>query len=238
MRRVSVWDHEHDRDVEHYWERGIDVPRVITKDSPNQSQREHGNDDVRIIVCHTPEGSWGGTIATIMNPDTEVSYHRLRSKNGKRAIQFVPWERKAWHAKTYNGFSDGLAIEGFARHFDLDDDGVPVFARDVAERLKARGLQARWTTDPRIGGVCRHGDLQSDRTDPTPDLPEWRLFMGMVRHALDQLEDAPPKEIPAWFWHWARWRLGGRKWRRPGSAPRVIPLWAWVKLTQMKREDL
>lgn len=204
--------------------------------SPNQSARVHGDAAVRLVVCHTPEGSWHGTIATIMNPRAQVSYHRLRSKDGKRFIQFVPWERKAWHAKAYNSLSDGLAIEGYARHFDLDDPGTIVFARDVAERLVARNLKPQWTTDPRKGGFCRHGDIQSDRSDPTPDMNEWRLFVEMVKDEHAKLTSDEPREIPAWFYHWARWRLGGRKWRRPGSAPRVIPPWAWLHLTRMQAD--
>lgn len=39
-----------------------------------------------------------------------------------------------------------------------------------------------------------------------------------------------PKRIPDWYWPWAAWRLGGRKGKRPASAPKFIPAWAYVKL--------
>jgi N-acetyl-anhydromuramyl-L-alanine amidase AmpD len=208
---------------------------VIKKNSPNQTHRVHGDDAVRLVVCHTPEGTWAGTISTIMNPKTQVSYHEMVSKNGREIVVFVPWDRKAWHALALNDASDGIAIEGYARHFDLDDDGVPVFAREVARRLVARKLKPQWTTDTRKGGFCRHGDLQSNRTDPTPDLKEWRLFVEMVKDEYEKLTDEKPKKIPPWFYHWMRWRLGGRKWRRPGSAPRVIPLWAWKRYAELSR---
>jgi hypothetical protein len=45
-----------------------------------------------------------------------------------------------------------------------------------------------------------------------------------------------PDTTPAWWVPWARWRLGGRKWRRPGSAPKKIPLWAWERLERFIRE--
>lgn len=39
-----------------------------------------------------------------------------------------------------------------------------------------------------------------------------------------------PRPIPMWFWEWARWRLQGRSYPRPSTAPRLIPLWAWRRL--------
>lgn len=208
--------------------------RLISKPSPNQSERIHGDDSVRLVVCHTPEGGDSGTIATILNPAADVSYHRLYLKGGKEAVQFVDFRKKAWHAKAYNSLSDGLAVSGFARHFDLGDPSVKEFARGVAERLVARGLKPQWTTDPRKGGFCRHGDFQSNRTDPTSDIAEWRLFVGMVQAEYQKMtttKDKPwPVPVPKWYWEWARWRLEGRKGVRPKSAPRRIPLWAFRRL--------
>ena len=205
--------------------------------SPNQSDRIHGDTSVRLVVCHTPEGTDAGAISTILNPRAQVSYHRLYLKGGKEAVQFVNFKKKAWHAKAYNSLSDGLAVSGHARHFDLDDPSVQAFARGVAERLIARGLRPQWTTDPRKGGFCRHGDIQSDRTDPTPDIPEWKLFVGMVQAWYTRLQkpstdDVPPWPIPVpkWYWNWALWRLQGRKGPRPADAPMLIPPWAWRRL--------
>jgi len=207
--------------------------KITQKHSPNQSARIPG--PVRLVICHTPEGSDAGTIATIMNPAAEVSYHRLYLKGGLEAIQFVPFDRKAWHAKTYNSLADGLAVSGFARQFDLHDPSVQAFAHGVAERCLSRGLQPQWTTDPRKGGFCRHGDIQSDRSDPTPDLAEWRLFVGMVQSEYQKLKTPSstkpwPVPVPEWYWKWALWVLQGRKGSRPADAPTVIPSWAWRRL--------
>lgn len=208
--------------------------KLVTKTSPNRSSRIHGQAAVTLIVVHTPEGSYASAIATCMDdtrPANErVSYHRLYAKDGKEATQLVPFTEKAWHAGPVNSLSEGLAIEGYARHFDLADPGTLDLAAGVAERLKARGLKPQWTTDGGKGGFCRHGDLQANRTDPTPDLAEWRLFVGMVQEAHRKLM-APtaewPRPIPRWFWAWNLWRLKGRKGRRPASAPKLIPPWAW-----------
>lgn len=216
--------------------------RLVVRNSPNQSERIHGQDAVRLIVVHTPEGSYASAVATCLNPDAEVSYHRLYTRRGDEATQFVPFSRKAWHAGPVNSLSDGLAIEGFARTFDLAHLGTLELAKGVAERLVARGLPCQWTTDPAKGGFCRHGDLQDNRSDPTPDLDEWRLFVAMVRAEYERLVGWP-KPIPAWFWVWARWRLGVAEFKqfgpnkgpRPKSAPRLIPLWAWRRLRALVR---
>lgn len=50
-----------------------------------------------------------------------------------------------------------------------------------------------------------------------------------------------PKPIPAWFWPWARWRLGRGEFKghandpkkRPKDTPDRIPFWAWARLAVM-----
>lgn len=217
--------------------------KLTFKPSPNQSERIHGDDGVRLVVCHTPEGSDAGAISTILNPNADVSYHRLYLKGGNEAVQFVDFKKKAWHAKAYNSLSDGLAVSGHARHFDLGDPSVKEFAKGVAERLVARGLRPQWTTDPRKGGFCRHGDIQSDRSDPTPDLAEWKLFVGMVQAEHQRLQDPIPSRpwpipVPQWFWAWAAWKLGDKPGPRPASAPWRIPMWAWRRLAALKKARL
>lgn len=227
---------------------------IRLKNSPNQSERVHGNDAVRLVIVHTPEGSYSSAIATCLNPDAEVSYHLLIKKDGTEATQLVPYHRKAWHAGPLNSLSDGISVEGFAKHFDLADAGSKQAAKMVARRLYARGLKPQWTTDPAKGGFCRHGDLQSNRSDPTPDLAEWRLFVNMVQAEYDALKNPQswPVPLPKWFWTWARWRLGVAEFKpygpanknyRPGLpvpapgaswAPGGKHYWAWRRLKALQ----
>ena len=81
--------------------------KIVTKNSPNQSARVHGDNAVRLIVCHTPEGTYAGTVAFIMTPAAQVSYHRLYKKDGTEATQLVPFNRKAWHAGAVNASRTG-----------------------------------------------------------------------------------------------------------------------------------
>jgi hypothetical protein len=220
-----------------------------TANTPNQSARLAG--PVKLIIVHTPEGNYAGTSSYIMKSASAVSYHVLIKKDGTEATQFVPWDRKAWHAGTMNSLSDGISIEGYARLFDLSDKGVHQAAKLVAQRLIARNLPVVWTTDVAKGGFCRHGDLQSNRTDPTPDLNEWKLFVSMVKAQYDLLTKPWPTPIPAWFWVWARWRLGVAEFKEFGPAaagkrPKVAPApgaswapggkhyWAWRRLKALQ----
>jgi hypothetical protein len=215
--------------------------KLVTKNSPNQSKRLPGA--VRLIVCHTPEGGYDGTVRYCMtkhsDPRKNVSYHRLYKKDGTEATQLVPFARKAWHAGNINSISDGLSIEGHARHFNLTDPGTKEFAKGVAERLIARKLKPQWTTDVRRGGFCRHGDLQDDRTDPTPDIAEWRQFCAMVVAAYNKLKSPAilpgPSPKPDEFWAWADWKNSGELGPRPPlsaefKADLAAGGWPWLAL--------
>lgn len=225
--------------------------------SPHQSERIHGNDAVKLIVAHTPEGGYTGMINYIAHPgkkcwagERRVSYHMLIKKDGTECVQFVPWTNKAWHAGAMNSLTDGIAVEGYAYQFSLQDKGTHELAKQIARRLISRGLKPQWTTDPSKGGFCRHADLQSDRKDPTPDLAEWLLFVDMVKaqHAFMSDPKPWPTPVPMWYWTWARWRLGVGEFKGMGAAnPKVRPgapvpppgiswapggkhYWAWKRL--------
>lgn len=214
------------------------VPRFVVKlfPSPNQSERIHGDEAVRLIVAHTPEGSFEGTVRYITDPNQtrKVSYHQLLSEDGKTVAQFVPFARKAWHAGAINSLSDGISAAGFAADFDVNSPQAWVFADLIARRLVARKLPCQWTTDPAKGGFCRHADLQSDRRDPmSPD--KWAIFCVMVEDRYRHHSVKPwPVPIPAWFWEWAKWRIAGAPaGQRPKDAPWFIPPWAWRRLTAL-----
>lgn len=245
--------------------------RKIALLSPHRSPRIHGQAAVKLIVAHTPEGHYTAMRQYIAHPGREcfagerkVSYHVLIKEDGTELTQFVPWDEKAWHAGAMNSSSEGIALAGFARDFELviggdkrvvgwdfNQDGEQALAKVIAQRLVARGLPPVWTTDTRRGGFCRHADLQNDRSDPTSDVDEWRVFVAMVQaehQALTRPRKQPwPIPVPAWFWVWARWKLGVREFKncgpsfgpsRPKSAPPPGPAWApggkhhwaWVRL--------
>lgn len=155
--------------------------RIVLRESPNQSLRIHGQEAVRLVVCHTPEGAYGPMITYMTTPQSRrVSYHQLVREDGREVAQLVPFSRKAWHAGAVNSLSDGIAAAGFAHSFNILGPQAKTFARLVAERLVARGLKPRWTTDPAKGGFCRHADLQTNRSDPM-SMDKWLRFVAMVQ---------------------------------------------------------
>lgn len=182
--------------------------------SPNQSARTHGTGAVRLVIAHTPEGSYDGTVRYCLNAaGRRVSYHLLLNEDGTEATQLVPWTRKAWHAGAYNSLSDGVAAAGFARDFDVGSPQSRAFARVIAQRLHARGLPARWSKDGGGSGFCRHADLQTDRSDPM-SVDKWRRFVRLVQaehRQLTQPDHGRVKVLRAWIlarrkagWSWAR----------------------------------
>ena len=64
-------------------------------------------------------------------------------------------------------------------------------------------------------------------------------FFGLEPRA-DRPERPWPVPLPAWVWPWMAWRLAGAPpGERPPAAPRLIPMWAWLRLqalVQARRE--
>jgi N-acetyl-anhydromuramyl-L-alanine amidase AmpD len=158
------------------------LPKLVYKHSPNQSTRIHGQKAVRLIVVHTPEGSYGPMVRYMTDPNQarKVSYHGLLREDGLEFTQLVPWGRKAWHAGAHNSLSEGISAAGYAAKFNVRSEQSKRLARIVAYRLHKRGLKAQWTTNAKTGGFCRHADLQTDRSDPM-NRAKWIVFVGMVK---------------------------------------------------------
>lgn len=154
-------------------------PRLETRNSPNQSARRFP-EAVDLVLVHTPEGSYRGTIDYCLRDTSDVSYNRLISEDGRYACQLVPFHRKAWHGKAYNERAIGLALAGFASSTRALSPGGRQLAAETARLLKARGLPARWARGGAGPGFCRHADVQADRRDPMP-LGRWLTFVALVK---------------------------------------------------------
>ena len=158
----------------------VSLPPITYKHGPSQSYRVHGDDAVDLIIVHSPEGSYKGTVDFLQRP-VGVSYHVLLSEDGSEATQFVAWSRKAWHAKAHNSRSEGIALADYASKIRAFSPGGRKLARVVAFRLHKRGLPPVWRRKGEIGGgFCRHADLQSDRRDPM-SLSRWLAFVALVK---------------------------------------------------------
>ena len=164
---------------------------MTSVDSPNCDERPP-NTEVTLVVLHSislPPGEYGGDsierlFTNRLDPHAhpyfkeieglKVSSHFLIRRDGE-LVQFVPVERRAWHAGTSswrgrsrcNDFSIGIELEG------TEDDA---FTDPQYEALRAliRLLQSKFP----IRDVAAHSDVAPGRkADPGPHF-DWARLLG------------------------------------------------------------
>ena len=166
-------------------------------DSPNQDERPAGT-EISLVVLHSislPPGEYGGDaieqlFTNRLDPDAhpyfkeieglKVSAHFLIRRDGS-VIQFVPVERRAWHAgvscwrgrERCNDFSVGIELEGT----EEDPFSDPQYAALIAL------LQQLRKTLP-IRDVAAHSDIAPGRkTDPGAQFDWARLLAALAQAA-------------------------------------------------------
>jgi AmpD protein len=164
-------------------------------DSPNHDERPPGT-QITLVVLHSislPPGQYGGDsierlFTNCLDPEAhpyfreicelKVSAHFLVRRDGS-VIQFVPVERRAWHAgasawrgrSRCNDFSVGIELEG-SEEAPFDD---AQYAALVALIQKLRN------TLP-IRDIAAHSDVAPGRkTDPGAHFDWARLLAGLAR---------------------------------------------------------
>jgi N-acetyl-anhydromuramoyl-L-alanine amidase len=163
-------------------------------DSPNHDERPPGT-EITLVVLHSislPPGRYGGDaierlFTNCLDPhahpyfrevcEMKVSAHFLVRRDGS-VIQFVPPERRAWHAgisswrgrSRCNDFSIGIELEG--------SEEEPFAAAQYSALLSlVRELRQ---THP-IRDIAAHSDVAPGRkTDPGPRFDWARLLAGLA----------------------------------------------------------
>jgi AmpD protein len=143
-------------------------------DSPNCDDRPAGT-EISLVVLHCislPPGEYGGEaierlFTNRLDPDAhpyfkeiqglKVSAHFLIRRNGE-VVQFVPPERRAWHAGASwwrgrgacNDFSLGIELEGLdsAAFEDAQYGALVVLIRQLQARFPIRDLAAHSDVAP------------------------------------------------------------------------------------------
>jgi N-acetyl-anhydromuramoyl-L-alanine amidase len=165
--------------------------------SPNQDERPAGCEP-ELVVIHgisLPPGQFGGRhihdfftncIDRGAHPyfeeicSLQVSAHLLIRRDGCLA-QFVPFERRAWHAgasswrgrRQCNDYSIGIELEG--------DDETPY--TDEQYRELAAVIRALWAAYSRLNArtIAGHCDISPGRkTDPGPAFDWLRLYDALA----------------------------------------------------------
>lgn len=173
--------------------------------SPNQSERS-AESDIELLVIHNislPPGEFGthcveqffcNSLDTSQHPffqeiaDLKVSAHLLIDRTGA-VTQFVPFDKKAWHAgqsvfcgrDNCNEFSVGIELEG--------TDNEP-FTEAQYQVLTAVSV-ALMRSYPHLilDRIVGHSDIAPGRkTDPGPCF-DWSGYKNAVQRALRQATD-------------------------------------------------
>ena len=158
---------------------GLKIEKQYTA---NCSSYEEGEDAIDHVICHTPEGSFEGTVRYLLTPGVQASYDYLISEDGQTIIQLVPSNKKAWHAlRAHNWHTEAVSASPYAGR--LSRGAIDTMARLTAWRLSRRGLAAAYepTGSSLLVGYARHGDLQPDRSDPGPRAWFRRDVVPLVR---------------------------------------------------------
>jgi N-acetyl-anhydromuramyl-L-alanine amidase AmpD len=137
--------------------------KTTIKQSPNISR-------ARIvpkgIVLHHTAGSYAGSVAWCLNPQSKVSYHCIVDMNGDRTILALPTQR-AWHAgkSSFKGQSDcntfmlGVAVSGNTYNRDLTAREIDSVAEYCVEQMKEFGISLDWVTTHKVVSPGRKTDV-------------------------------------------------------------------------------
>ncbi len=175
--------------------------------SPNQDHRPAGI-EVDLVVLHgisLPPGEFGGPeieqlFTNKLDWDDhpyfdeirglEVSAHLLIRRDGE-AVQFVPFEKRAWHAgescfrgqMTCNDYSIGIELEG-QDELAYEDRQYQTLTAVLAALIRAYPqLSAR--------RIAAHSDISPGRkNDPGPAFDWLRLYDGLSRELSQEKTDS------------------------------------------------
>jgi N-acetyl-anhydromuramyl-L-alanine amidase AmpD len=134
------------------------------------------------VVLHHTSGSYAGSVAWCLNPQSKVSYHCIIGRNGKRTVLALPTQR-AWHAgvsswqgrKDCNSFSIGLAWEGDTYLTPLSEDALLSAIEYLVPILEEHQIP--------LSHIVRHADIAPGRkTDCSPEAH--RQLVAALRRAL------------------------------------------------------
>jgi hypothetical protein len=149
----------------------------VAANGNNYSDRSRGAADIDVVVIHTTQGAYAGTISWFQNAASQVSAHYVIRASDGDITQMVAHEDIAWHAGnwSYNERSIGIEHEGW-----VADPNTYTMAQ-----YQASADLTRWLCDnlgiPKdrqhiIGHVEVPGATHSD----PGQFWDWTLYMNLV----------------------------------------------------------
>ncbi len=118
------------------------------------------------VVLHHSDGSYRGGCAWIANPASDVSYHVLIARDGRRT-SFANDTERCWHAgqsqwqgrSDLNSWSLGLAWEGNTYDYPLGEAAIASGLEWLLPRMKRWGIARHMVLDHRLVSPGRKSDL-------------------------------------------------------------------------------
>ena len=155
------------------------------KASPNFYNKSRKIGDVTVVVIHTTQGSFAGSVSWMQNPKSNVSAHYIISKTGQ-VVQMVKEEDVAWHVGSENGYTIGIEHEGFVS----DPNWVTPQMLDASSKLTCY-LVKKWKLAPTKAHIKGHVEMPNQtHTDPGKYWP-WDKYIGMVAGCVNGVPPPP-----------------------------------------------
>jgi len=135
------------------------------------------------VVLHHTSGRYAGSVSWCMNPNSQVSYHCIISRNGRRTV-LAPDTARCWHAgrsswqgrPDLNSWSLGLAWEGDTYSDPLGEDAIASALEYLVPRMK------RWNIPLNL--VLTHAQVSPGRKNDTSAAAA-ALFKSKLQLALN-----------------------------------------------------
>lgn len=165
------------------------IHQFIPASTSNYTNDSRGSGDIDMIVIHTMEGSYSGSISWFQNPAAGASAHYMVRSSDGEITQMVDEEDVGWHAGdwTTNDRSVGIEHEGYVSdpgtwYTDKMIEASAALTRDIADRngvpLDRSHIighnEVPGCSNPGGGGVSCH-------TDPGSGW-DWDRFMDLVKN--------------------------------------------------------
>jgi N-acetyl-anhydromuramyl-L-alanine amidase AmpD len=162
------------------------LPELKWRESPNLYPRKQGVygglpraartsmvKPLRLIVIHTAEGGYAGTVSWLCNPNSSASAHYVVNEDGSEVTQLVRLGDRAWTQSAFNPEAIGIELAGSLSTRFLNPvkayKQMRTTARLVAWLGNHFGLPDHgiWNEDRFTGkGYTRHGDLAPEGGHP------------------------------------------------------------------------
>jgi N-acetylmuramoyl-L-alanine amidase/Putative peptidoglycan binding domain len=164
----------------------LSLPPLKWVPSPNYSSR--GGQKVRLIITHSCEGNYTGSISWFATARSQVSAHYVLKEDGTECTMTVRPSNKAWACCSFNPVSESIEMAGYEDK-GFSDAALNAHASIVAFRLHSNGLPARFAEKGEGEGFCRHLDLGAaggGHVDWTQSDSVWNAFVAKVQAAYAQ----------------------------------------------------